>query len=230
MGESEKGKQIVSLSLKQKREVFGAPLKPRRGNLISMFHGADNPNTSLDPNESAAILPAAVWELLCVLETDDRCLACPGIFRNSGGVEELQLLRARIEADDQIDWDGVDPNNIAGIFKMWLRELPEPLTTFEAYSIGVNAVGLEGEAKMSFVRRLIQRIPDANRIVLKKILLLLQLYASRSAENRMTQTNLAVVFAPALWREKRVTNDVRSVQAFVDLTSFMIAHGAELLP
>lgn len=95
-------------------------------------------------NVFPAIVPAAIWEILCVLETDERCHVCSGIFRNSGGVDEMHLLRARIEADEQIDWDKVEPNNIAGIFKMWLRELPEPLTTFDVYSIGVNVAGLEG--------------------------------------------------------------------------------------
>lgn len=85
---------------------------------------------------------------------------------------------------------------------------------------------------MNFVRRLIHRIPDSNRIVLKKVLMLLQLYASHSGKNRMTESNLAVVFAPALWRERKVVDELRAVQevsVFVELTAFLINKHAELL-
>jgi hypothetical protein len=50
---------------------------------------------------------------------------------------------------------------------MWLRELHEPLTTFDVYSLAATTGDLSESVQDVLVRKLLQRIPDTNRIVLK---------------------------------------------------------------
>ena len=127
---------IQNFTLKQKREVFGAPLRPYK-NLLTMF----NETQSLNADDAEKILPTPIWEVILELESNETCLNCPGIFRQSGDKESLQLLRAKIEANEPVEWSSLDPHEIAGLLKLWVRELQEPLTTFDMYSIVLTANG-----------------------------------------------------------------------------------------
>ncbi len=200
-----KSKLIQQYTVKQKREVFGAPLRPRKGGtaeLLTAFQQQDEV-ARLNENEAEHILPSPIWDLIVFMENDEKCLNTAGIFRQSGDTETLQLLRAKIEAGETVEWNKQDVHDTAGIFKLYLRELPEPVTTYDAYSIIQTAVELTGDQRLMFVSRLTRKIPDANRIVLKKVLLLLRKFSQRSNANKMTAKNLSLVFTPALFRSRK---------------------------
>jgi len=197
-----KSKLIQQYTVKQKREVFGAPLRPRKVELMTAFQHQDEV-ARLNENEAEHILPGPIWDLILFMENDEKCLNTAGIFRQSGDTETLQLLRAQIEAGETVDWSKQDVHDTAGIFKLYLRELPEPVTTYDAYNIIQTAVELSGDQRLMFVSRLTRKIPDANRIVLKKVLLLLRKFAQRSGVNKMTAKNLSLVFTPALFRSRK---------------------------
>ena len=212
-------KLIQTFTMKQKREVFGAPLRPYK-NLLTMFN--DVSSDGLDANEAERILPTPIWDVIQFLDSDERCLNCPGIFRQSGDKDTLLLLKAKIEANEEVRFDQLDPHEVAAILKLWVRELQEPLTTFDVYSIIVTANDLEGEAKFLFVKKVISKIPDANKIALKRLLLLLKKYATHT-ENKMSEKNLAVVFAPALFRERTMNiNSMSDVQKYVIVTQYLL--------
>ena len=216
-----KGQLIQKLSLKQKREVFGAPLRPRKGELNAIFKGEHA--AVLNPDEAEQILPSCIWEIICVMESDDKYLKCVGIFRQSGGVENTQLLRAQLEAGEAIDYNKTDPHDLAAVFKLFIRELPEPLATWEAFKIVQAAAELSGDQKKAFVMRLLRKIPDSNRIVLKKILGLLYKYSMYSEYNKMTANNLAVIFSPALFREKKASlMTSEESKKFISIVEYLI--------
>jgi len=72
--------------------------------------------------------------VMCVHAIERRGLTSEGIYRISGIKTELERLRVhfsfgRPNLEDDSRW--ADINVVAGVFKAWLRELPEPLMTFE---------------------------------------------------------------------------------------------------
>lgn len=63
----------------------------------------------------------------------ERGIEQEGIFRISGNSREVNDLKARIENGHDVVLSDYSPHAVACLLKMWLRELPEPLLTFELY-------------------------------------------------------------------------------------------------
>jgi len=61
-----------------------------------------------------------------------------GIYRLSGTTSKVQKLKSLLDKDiEAVDLNAdewrADINNVSSVLKLWLRELPEPLLTFELY-------------------------------------------------------------------------------------------------
>ena len=62
-----------------------------------------------------------------------------GIFRITGTHSVILSLRQSIDDGIDINFDSVNPHDLAGLFKKYLRELPSPLLTFPLfYSLIAN--------------------------------------------------------------------------------------------
>lgn len=67
-----------------------------------------------------------------------------GLYRVSGSVEEIELLKARFESD----WEQTelylnsfeDIHVITGALKLYFRSLPIPLITFDSYPSFISAI------------------------------------------------------------------------------------------
>jgi hypothetical protein len=63
-------------------------------------------------------------------------LQTQGLFRVAGSVQRMKALQSMIEENGKIDsFEGFTAHDIAGIFKLFFRMLPEPLFTFKLYKI-----------------------------------------------------------------------------------------------
>ena len=56
-----------------------------------------------------------------------------GIFRRSGNHSDIIALKERVNQGDDVDLKDVNVHVIAGLLKSFLRDLSEPLLTFELY-------------------------------------------------------------------------------------------------
>lgn len=65
-----------------------------------------------------------------------------GLFRRSGNLNTINDMKKRVNAGDVIDFKDVDTHAIAGLLKTFLRDLKEPLLTFELYDEIVNFLGM----------------------------------------------------------------------------------------
>jgi hypothetical protein len=55
-----------------------------------------------------------------------------GIFRVSGNLNSIMELKQRFDRGEEIDLSQIpDPHTVSGVFKLWFRELPEPLLTYD---------------------------------------------------------------------------------------------------
>ena len=61
-------------------------------------------------------------------------LDCEGIFRKTGTKEECKKWRDLINTVGYLEWGKVRESiTIADLLKLYLRELPDPLLTYELY-------------------------------------------------------------------------------------------------
>ncbi|QRW17295.1 Rho-GTPase-activating protein [Rhizoctonia solani] len=132
-----------------------------------------------------------------------------GIYRLSGTTSRVRELRAVLDKDletvdlDSNEWSG-DINNITSVLKMWFRELPEPLMTWELYSSFVEAAQIEGERLRSIrLHEHVNALPDANYSTLKYLMGHLYRISEREHVNQMSRSNLAIVFGPTLLGARR---------------------------
>lgn len=60
-------------------------------------------------------------------------LEIEGIFRLSGSARDIDKMKDQLDRGKGMELDGQDCHAIAGLLKLWLREMPEPLLTYDLY-------------------------------------------------------------------------------------------------
>lgn len=64
-----------------------------------------------------------------------------GLFRRSGTYTVINDIKRRVNAGENVDFADVDTHAIAGVLKSFLRDLSEPLLTYELYDEITNFLG-----------------------------------------------------------------------------------------
>lgn len=98
----------------------------------------------------------------CVQEVEKRGLLQEGIYRISGFADEIETLKLALDMDkDKVDMSeaSYSVNVITGTLKLYLRLLPIPLVTFQAYPTFIATTKEKSEADM------IQKLREAVKIL-----------------------------------------------------------------
>lgn len=152
-----------------------------------------------------------------VPEVVEKCVAylyhyvdVEGIFRKSGGAAFIDELRKSFNRGEDVDISEVDdPHAVCGLLKLFLRELADPVMTFDLYEGFVQTQIAMGKAEemhwVSTVKSLLSNIPKVNLRVLKLLFDLAQAIVAKSDVNLMTSSNLAIVFGPNLLKAREET-------------------------
>jgi len=143
------------------------------------------------------------------------CDDVEGIFRVSGDQDEIQELKAHID-NDEFDESKLDKkfiHNYTGVFKLWLREMPEPLMTFEKYPLFISAFD---KADQDEICNVADALPEPHRGFSKLLFDLLADVQQHEAFTKMNSTNLGIVFAPNILRPRvetmeTIVGDARKV-------------------
>ncbi|CAH8650781.1 unnamed protein product [Schistosoma rodhaini] len=155
----------------------------------------------------------------------DRGLTTEGIFRRSVSLKQLrdvQNLYNNGETVDLRDYD--DPHLAAVLLKSFLRELTEPLLTFELYDEILNTSGLGAKEKVALAKKLIlMKLPDDNYEILNFLIRFLTEVTTYSQQNKMNAANLAVVFGPSLiWSRNQAS--LTAIDVINAFTQILITH------
>ena len=79
------------------------------------------------------MVPATLLKIISFL--NENCLDAEGIFRLSGKKSDLDDMRRRMDRGEDISLaDVTDPHLVAGLLKLYLREMSEPLLTYKLYN------------------------------------------------------------------------------------------------
>lgn len=183
--------------------------------------------------------------LHCISEIESRALSVQGVYRVSGSKPRIQKLCQAYEMHKElVDLSDVSPHDITSLLKHFLKELPEPLLTFDLYgdfiTVGKSIHHLSDREPtpdttrdneitviIQNVQRLLQKLPPHCYNTLKYMMSHLQ-KVSGNEENKMSPCNLGIVFGPTLLRPlvstdmSMITLLETSYQAV--LVEFLITH------
>lgn len=129
-----------------------------------------------------------------------------GLYRKSGVNSKIRELKTKMnEAETEINFEFYNIHVQANVLKLFLREMPEPLLTFDRYDDFLRASELsETTERVSTLMSLIKKLPPAHHAMLERLIFHLALVAHREQFNRMSASSLAIVFAPCVLRTNRI--------------------------
>ncbi|XP_072484009.1 unconventional myosin-IXa isoform X3 [Notamacropus eugenii] len=162
-------------------------------------------------NEERTV-PLVVEKLINYIEMHG--LYTEGIYRKSGSTNKIKELRQGLDTEiDSVNLDDYNIHVIASVFKQWLRELPNPLMTFELYEEFLRAMGLqERKETIHGVYSVIDQLSRTHLNTLERLIFHLVRIALQEDTNRMSANALAIVFAPCILRCPDTTDPLQSVQ------------------
>nr|XP_045255737.1 rho GTPase-activating protein 12 isoform X14 [Macaca fascicularis] len=148
---------------------------------------------------------------LCIEHVEEYGLDVDGIYRVSGNLAVIQKLRFAVNHDEKLDlndskWE--DIHVITGALKMFFRELPEPLFTFNHFNDFVNAIKQEPRQRVAAVKDLIRQLPKPNQDTMQILFRHLKRVVENGEKNRMTYQSIAIVFGPTLLKPEKETGNI----------------------
>ncbi|KAG0178256.1 hypothetical protein DFQ29_003721 [Apophysomyces sp. BC1021] len=171
----------------------------------------------------------------CIQAVEVRGMDHEGIYRKSGGAAQMRTIQSAFEQGEAIDLEDEEEINdicaVTSVLKQYLRELPDPLLTYELYPQLIDAISMNiGPEKTDKFVALISQLPKANYDTLKQLLHHLYSVQQSSHENLMTTKNLAVVFGPTLMRDRDATRDLLDMSYKNAVVDYIINQALVLFP
>ncbi|XP_039631909.1 rho GTPase-activating protein 17-like isoform X4 [Polypterus senegalus] len=136
----------------------------------------------------------------CVMMLLETGMKEEGLFRIAAGASKLKKLKAALDCStSQLEEFYSDPHAVAGALKSYIRELPEPLMTFQLYDEWIQASSItDHDKKMQALWVTCDKLPKANKANFRYLIKFLSKLAKDSDINKMTPSNIAIVLGPNL--------------------------------
>eukprot|EP00118_Oscarella_pearsei_P006277 m.28454 g.28454 ORF g.28454 m.28454 type:complete len:522 (+) comp30794_c0_seq5:206-1771(+) len=139
----------------------------------------------------------------CIDFIEENGLDYEGIYRVSGVKSRIEGLKASFDKGKSLDADQTDINVVAGVLKLYLRELPESILTSALLPEFEQA---SREKSLDKIAALVKLLPIASRTMLSWLLMHFQHIIDFSSANRMSAPNLVLVFSPTLHISQNLLN------------------------
>jgi hypothetical protein len=151
---------------------------------------------------------------MCLKAIEEKGLREQGLYRNCGVTSKVQRLMQlaldkrkgtleKLNLQDDSEWE---TKTISSAVKTFLRNLPEPLMTFELHNLFINAAKLDDiQQRVNHIHYYVYKLPESHRKMLEIIIRHLRIVADNCNENLMTVGNLGVCFGPTLLRPQEET-------------------------
>ncbi|XP_067330810.1 rho GTPase-activating protein 29-like isoform X2 [Channa argus] len=170
----------------------------------------------------------------CTSEIESRAINIKGIYRVNGAKSRVEKLCQAFEnGKDLVELSDLSPHDISNVLKLYLRQLPEPLILYRYYNdfIGLSKEcqrvikNTQAEEKDSLevqlnrvlfkIRDLLCQLPSPNYKTLRYLIAHLNRVTEQVEENKMTASNLGIIFGPTLVRPRQTDAEV-SLSSLVD--------------
>uniref|UniRef100_A0A7N6FLZ9 Rho GTPase-activating protein 29 n=1 Tax=Anabas testudineus TaxID=64144 RepID=A0A7N6FLZ9_ANATE len=177
----------------------------------------------------------------CTSEIESRALNIKGIYRVNGAKSRVEKLCQAFEnGQDLVELSDLSPHDISNVLKLYLRQLPEPLILYRYYNdfIGLSKecqrviveeadkppntqAGEKGRPSIQLnrvlfkIRDLLRQLPTSNYRTLRYLITHLNIVTEKADENKMTASNLGIIFGPTLVKPRQTDAEV-SLSSLVD--------------
>ncbi|CAO3619582.1 unnamed protein product [Cunninghamella echinulata] len=147
-------------------------------------------------------LPSIVYRCIEYLDVKKAILE-EGLYRLSGSNTMMKSLKLKFDQEGDINLlaakEEYDVHAIAGLLKMWLRELPTSVLTRELRMDFLHVIDLlDRKDRVNELGRLVSLLPIANYTLLRALTAHLIQVVQHSDINKMTMRNVSIVFSPTL--------------------------------
>ncbi|XP_037664176.1 rho GTPase-activating protein 44 isoform X3 [Choloepus didactylus] len=159
-----------------------------------------------------------------------------GLFRVAPSASKLKKLKAALDCCVvDVQEYSADPHAVAGALKSYLRELPEPLLTFELYDEWIQASNIqEQDKRLQALWNACEKLPKANYNNIRYLIKFLSKLSEYQDINKMTPSNMAIVLGPnLLWpqAEGNITEMMTTVSLqIVGIVEPIIQHADWFFP
>ncbi|NXG24121.1 RHG29 protein, partial [Grallaria varia] len=177
----------------------------------------------------------------CTSEIESRALNVKGIYRVNGAKSRVEKLCQAFEnGKDLVELSELYAHDISNVLKLYLRQLPEPLILFRLYNefIGLakesqhvneeldatqaspkskkrQSICIELNRIIIKIKDLLKQLPVPNYNTLQYLIGHLHRVTEQSDENKMSASNLGIIFGPTLLRPRQ-TDATVSLSSLVD--------------
>ncbi|XP_056303701.1 rho GTPase-activating protein 45-like isoform X4 [Danio aesculapii] len=179
----------------------------------------------------------------CIAEIERRALRMKGIYRVNGVKTRVEKLCQAFEnGKELVELSQSSPHDISNVLKLYLRQLPEPIMPFRLYNSlmglakeSLAVVGPEGADSgkgpdlvdlgpetdpellvlVDRLKNLLKELPKPNTATLRYLARHLRRIAELEDDNKMSPSNLGIVFGPSLMRP-RPSGATVSLSSLVD--------------
>ncbi|TSM04887.1 SLIT-ROBO Rho GTPase-activating protein 3 [Bagarius yarrelli] len=156
-----------------------------------------------------------------------------GIFRVPGSQSEVNNIRDAFERGEDPLTDGeCDIDSVAGVLKLYFRDLEKPLFPEESFSRLMDSVQIENMVESAaHMKLVVSSFPRPLIIVMRYLFAFLHHVSQYSDENMMQPYNLAVCFGPSLLRGGAESGDAVTLQPQINaLVKTMILQHENIFP
>ncbi|XP_078611364.1 rho GTPase-activating protein 44-like isoform X3 [Branchiostoma floridae x Branchiostoma japonicum] len=148
-----------------------------------------------------------------------------GLFRVAGSSSKTKKLKAALDSGiitglADLEEYVQDVHSISGALKLYLRELPEPLMTFDLFQDWMEAGSTQDpQVKLQALWSVCDRLPKQNYNNFRYLIKFLATISTNSEVNKMSASNLALVLAPNLiWSREEGGNGMEDAALGVMVT------------
>ncbi|XP_062381748.1 rho GTPase-activating protein 17a isoform X3 [Sardina pilchardus] len=156
--------------------------------------------TGLDEHLKRSNREIALPMEACVMMLLETGMKEEGLFRIAAGASKLKKLKAALDCStSQLEEFYSDPHAVAGALKSYLRELPEPLMTYQLYDEWIQASNVsDPDKRLQALWVVCDQLPKNHKANLRYLVKFLAKLAQDSEINKMTPSNIAIVLGPNL--------------------------------
>ncbi|MGH0118815.1 UNVERIFIED_CONTAM: hypothetical protein FKN15_056202 [Acipenser sinensis] len=181
----------------------------------------------LKDKNQGALIPPVVKGTVSYLKL--KGLQTEGLFRRSARVQAIKEIQKLYNLGKPVNYDDCDDIHVpAVILKTFLRELPEPLLTYDLYEQVHSIASVESSLRVSHCKETVESLPEHNYVLLKYLTCFLHMVSQESIHNKMTPFNLACVFGLNLIWPPRGTASLGALMPLNMFTELLIEHYSKI--